>query len=171
MDKDLIQKIALDLNYPDIIDLCLSSKRMNQFVCQNEFFWINKIKKDYNYQPSLEKLNIDYPLIFEKYQFKQISKADLYRRVYIRMSSRLLDIRIETNNLEYFDSYEFYYPKWLSNEALIEILYDSFVETLTQYNITHIAPIEFDDIPYFGGLKFVLENYFSPLIKKNASKS
>ena len=47
LPKDLIMTIALEYNLPDILSTCLTSKRMRDIICDNETFWMNKVKRDY----------------------------------------------------------------------------------------------------------------------------
>jgi hypothetical protein len=49
MDKQSLILIALEMDLPDILNFCKTSKRVNDAVCKNPFFWINKMKKDYNF--------------------------------------------------------------------------------------------------------------------------
>ena len=65
---DVLAQIALDLNLPDIISLCKSSKRFNYAVCLKESFWLNK-------------LMLDYP-DFRKYNLKNTSYREIYKLIY-----------------------------------------------------------------------------------------
>ena len=47
MDNNLLRLLALDLDMPSLLNLCLSSKRMNREICENNHFWRNKLYKDY----------------------------------------------------------------------------------------------------------------------------
>ena len=47
LPKDVLALLALELNYPDIIRLCLTNSRFNQIVCQSDSFWRNKAIKEY----------------------------------------------------------------------------------------------------------------------------
>ena len=67
--KDAVQGIALNLEYPDIIKLCQSSKKMQHYVCDDKYFWMNKITKDFGYMSlSLDEIEREWPLLFRKYQ-------------------------------------------------------------------------------------------------------
>ena len=46
--KDVLFMIALDLSLPELLNWCLSSKRVNQKVCQNRDVWISKLKRDFS---------------------------------------------------------------------------------------------------------------------------
>ena len=45
--KDVLVKIALEMSLKDILNLCLTNKRFNAYICNNESFWLNKILRDY----------------------------------------------------------------------------------------------------------------------------
>jgi hypothetical protein len=45
--KEVLFQLALELNDKDIINLCLSSKRANDSICNNERFWKLKLRKEY----------------------------------------------------------------------------------------------------------------------------
>ena len=47
MDNNLLRLLALELDMPSLLNLCLSSKRLNREICQNNHFWRNKLYKDY----------------------------------------------------------------------------------------------------------------------------
>ncbi len=47
LPNDLLIKIALELDYPGIIALCATSKSMNNIICQNQIFWMNKFVKEF----------------------------------------------------------------------------------------------------------------------------
>jgi hypothetical protein len=72
LPKDLVMTIALEiLSLPDIVSMTLTSKRMRDIICDNEIFWMNKVKKDY-------------PGIFNnliKKEIKNFSWKSLYERI------------------------------------------------------------------------------------------
>jgi len=49
MDKQSLILIAMELDLPSIINFCKTSNKVNKSVCKNKFFWINKLKKDYDF--------------------------------------------------------------------------------------------------------------------------
>ena len=49
MDKQSWILIALELDLPSILKLCETNKNIKGFVCDNYYFWTNKLKKDYNF--------------------------------------------------------------------------------------------------------------------------
>ena len=47
LSKDEIFTIALMLDLPDILSFCRLSKKFNNSVCNNNYFWIKRMKQDY----------------------------------------------------------------------------------------------------------------------------
>ena len=47
LPKDLIMSITLEYDMPTILSTCLTSKRMKEVICDNETFWMNKVRRDY----------------------------------------------------------------------------------------------------------------------------
>ena len=46
--NDVITKMALGMDLTDITNLCQTSTRFNKIICKNNYFWINKLKRDFN---------------------------------------------------------------------------------------------------------------------------
>ena len=47
LSRDEMFSIALMLDLPDILSFCRISKKFNNNVCNNKFFWIRRLKQDY----------------------------------------------------------------------------------------------------------------------------
>ena len=47
MDNNVLRLLALELDMPSLLNLCLSNKRLNREICENNHFWRNKLYKDY----------------------------------------------------------------------------------------------------------------------------
>lgn len=47
LNKDVLLKLALDLDLASLVKFCKSSKRINATVCNDNMFWFNKLRKDY----------------------------------------------------------------------------------------------------------------------------
>lgn len=45
--KDIITSLALQYDLPTLLNYCQTSKRINDLTCNNNFFWILKLKKDF----------------------------------------------------------------------------------------------------------------------------
>lgn len=57
LPKDLIIIIASNMRLTDISNFCLTSKQFNQLICNNENFWIQKVKLDFkNAKPKPDNL-------------------------------------------------------------------------------------------------------------------
>lgn len=76
--KDVWVLLALELDNPSLIKLCESNSSVNKNVCGNDFFWYNKILKEYP-QPYYDEYKKKDDTIFkEKYITLQRGK-DLYQ--------------------------------------------------------------------------------------------
>jgi len=51
LSKDLIVKIAITFDLPEILNLCRTSRDFNTKVCENKDFWINKYIRDFPNRP------------------------------------------------------------------------------------------------------------------------
>ena len=65
LTRDVAIQIALELDVPDILRLCLVNKKFNAFICNNNYFWLNKIKKDFPNTQDLQKYGESYKQIYE----------------------------------------------------------------------------------------------------------
>lgn len=53
--KDILIKLALDLDLPDLLSLCRTSERFNTIVCNSDKFWKQKLWKDYKINSKISK--------------------------------------------------------------------------------------------------------------------
>ena len=62
LPKDVLIEMALDYELNDILNLCLTSNRLNSVLCDNDEFWRQKLERDYpdTYKYFIERLNIEY---------------------------------------------------------------------------------------------------------------
>ena len=83
MNRDELVLIALDLNLPDILSLCLSNSNYNRHICANNSFWQKKIYKDFGITTTSRTAKEDYQrnLMFRDEIFKASlgSISDGYR--------------------------------------------------------------------------------------------
>jgi len=49
LPKDILFKMALDLDFPEILNLCKSDEKIYEKLCkdQNSWFWVEKLKNDF----------------------------------------------------------------------------------------------------------------------------
>jgi len=47
LPKDLIVKMAISFDLPEILHLCQTSKHFNNNICENKYFWVNKYIQDF----------------------------------------------------------------------------------------------------------------------------
>lgn len=48
LPKDVIIQLALEFDLPSILSLCQTSTKLNMLICENNTFWINKLRKDFD---------------------------------------------------------------------------------------------------------------------------
>ena len=95
LPKDILIKIALYFDLSDIINLCLTSKIINERVGLNQMFWMKKLSNDYNI------FNKDIPKIYilnnGRYDYKKYY-------LYIDYIDYMLKKYPKCNDLLYFAS-------------------------------------------------------------------
>ena len=64
--KDVLNKLALDMEIEDILSLCQTSKRFNDKICNNPSFWENLLIRDFNYRESTLDPRVKYIELFEQ---------------------------------------------------------------------------------------------------------
>ena len=47
LSKDEIIQIALRLEMEHLLNYCLTSRRFNKFVCENDKYWWRRLNQDY----------------------------------------------------------------------------------------------------------------------------
>jgi len=56
LPKDALFSLALELNLPDLLRFCTSSKRINDLICRKNDIWIAKLNREFhNYNPMFRK--------------------------------------------------------------------------------------------------------------------
>jgi len=48
LNKDELFSIAIELNLPELLNFCSSSKRINEFICKRNDVWNYKLKRDFD---------------------------------------------------------------------------------------------------------------------------
>ena len=79
LQPNIIRKMALDLPYSEIINLCQLNKRFNQVICTNKLFWNNKILLDFGVN-MLQGGRV--PSSREYLSFEEVNKRDDDWKVY-----------------------------------------------------------------------------------------
>jgi hypothetical protein len=49
LDKDALFSIALQMDLPELINFCKANKYINEKICNNNYIWFNKLKKDFDF--------------------------------------------------------------------------------------------------------------------------
>lgn len=77
LPSDIIMLIAMEFDLPDILTYCKLSKRFNKTICDNNIFWMNKLRKDY--------------------PFVDIIDVKEYKNLYEYLSKRAKEINIDSD--------------------------------------------------------------------------
>jgi len=78
MERDFWVLLAMEMDLPEIINTCLTSKKIDLYICKNDFFWLHKVKKDFGLSISKSKAKIYY---FELYNLlKKYSLVELWNQ-------------------------------------------------------------------------------------------
>ena len=92
--KDILFTIALELSLPELLNWCLSSKRVNQKVCQNRNVWISKLKRDFSDEDISYFKNI-----FPSYSDQQYQ--ELYKFLYGLNKVKIFLTKLNVKNSNY----------------------------------------------------------------------
>ena len=100
LPKDVIRKIGLELNPRDVINMCLSNKRLNSIICEDTNFWRNKIYIDF---PTRIPFNIQHlsASASPKRLYEMISARSKIIELTSELYPELIDIREEWGNARF----------------------------------------------------------------------
>lgn len=133
LPSDVLIYMALNLDMPEILNLCNISDKINSILCNNERFWMNKVIKDY-------------PKIFNSNT--QFLYGKTYKEIYKQLSKEYITIDIEYN-IEYTDG--FYIQDTISLYHQIKIS--------TLVPLDEIKSMIYDIIMSFNQYIFIEGNY------------
>jgi len=97
INKDILIKLALDLDIPDLISLCRTNKSINNKICNNNNFWRIKLNKEYPNTIGLFQ-NVDYRKIYNSIINK---KKNIYYtfQIYENGTFKILDELYKENDI------------------------------------------------------------------------
>ena len=112
LPKDVLYRLALEMEYNDIVRLCQCKVEFKE-IFKNETFWYNKIRHDYpemkmsmcELRDWYNKFDLDKQIVFEKDKFKTLILDVLN---YLHFSNNLLPLfmgnfeKLDTENVEYY---------------------------------------------------------------------
>lgn len=155
---DIKRVMALNLNPPDLMNLCLTDKEFNKKVCDSNDFWRQKIK-------------IDYPYVFDYYYVRNKTTIKNPKNLYIRkfteiysMIEKFVDSEFEKKYLanQYADLMNFYKTHPEIKNDIKKTIYNSLnkfakgdINYDSMLNIVKKDIIEkYPTLRYFGTLDF-----------------
>jgi hypothetical protein len=93
LPKDILFQLSLELDLPNLLNLCKTNRLLNEKVCNNENIWLSKLNKDF---PLHNNLNIQinfknkYKLLYDLHKLR--NKLKFKRSVYELFNSEKLDL-------------------------------------------------------------------------------
>jgi len=60
LPKDVLIFLVLDMDIESITRLCRTSSVFNEKICKNNYFWLNKLQKDYNITTDINEAKDEY---------------------------------------------------------------------------------------------------------------
>ena len=84
LNKDMMVKIALELDLPDLMNLCVTDPEFRRKICDNDDMWRMKMKRDF---PNVEVRSIKdtYTLLYSKLKFvhdeTKVPMPEIYKNV------------------------------------------------------------------------------------------
>ena len=81
LDKNLLIEMSLNLNVKDLASLCRTSKRMNEFICNNNLFWRKKLDRDYDNIAGEFAIDSNFKEIYESLQKSYIFTIEYFDKV------------------------------------------------------------------------------------------
>jgi len=91
LPKDMLFKLVLELDYPDLISFC-NNPRVNQLVCKQNDIWLAKLQEDFgdDYQMLKPNFQDNYELLYKLTELKR--KLKLKEDIYTRYQSKYLNL-------------------------------------------------------------------------------
>ena len=81
LNKDELFLLAIELSIPDLLNFCLTCKRIDDLICKRPDIWYYKLKEDFpGYQILKNDPKDNYILLYELTQLKQ--KLNLEQDIY-----------------------------------------------------------------------------------------
>jgi hypothetical protein len=106
IDRNVLIQLALDLDLPDLLALCSSSKRTNQILCDNDNFWRLKLSRDYPYTQG-KFINADKEEKYFQNIYRKTKNAVIFKKDFDEFMKqndvdwqkvKYLDVNIEFSN-------------------------------------------------------------------------
>ncbi len=147
--KEIMMKIAMDMDYDDILSLCNSHPRINKFLCKNDQLWKNKFKKEFKRQLRYVEA---YKIVKDNENMKNISPS----------IKNGLDAEYNFERLKYSAQKELYHLIF----SIVDLSINQSVNNILNINENDITELNIDlndrgYAPYsdINGDQFVLELY------------
>ena len=114
--NDVLRLLALELDLPDLINMCSTNSQFKKEICDNNFFWMNKLKKEY-----------------PRTRGKVFPQAD-YRKIYLSLKNKIkkeYNIYISTENSDFENVPKFF--NYVTVEPLSDADYEIAAERFLDF--------------------------------------
>jgi len=98
LHRNIVPEIAIKLPWSDIISLCMTSKRLNTLICNNDNFWRQKMAYDYDIRHKLPEYT--WRQYYSDYHRMILYMKNVIHRLYAKKRGRLIFDDIEDKVLE-----------------------------------------------------------------------
>lgn len=123
MNKDVVMMLALELDLPDLLNLCLTDKTFNKQVCENEDFWMQKIQLDFPHVENPKRIAKTYKEAYE-----------ILHKTYINVYVKIVDA--DQNNddeVEINVGVELSFPSTWNAETIVKQGLEEFFQRISLY--------------------------------------
>ena len=161
MDKQSLILIAMELDLPSLLNFCKSGKFINDSVCKNKYFWINKLKRDYNF---VFTNNSDNPREYYKLLYKAENKPGTSLETAVSSGyTDLVDYLLKNKDIK--PAYLSYIIKETDDVDMLDILIPKLINMDPHFNIYELEEYTKDDKKLFKRYKkYVIQKYFKQLL-------
>ena len=139
LPDDILFIIALNLDLPEILELCTVSSKLNAKICSNDIFWIKRLQQDYDiyYYKLFPDREYSPKTVYEYYEIVLYTLIEDLPQIYWPLYIKLMLQKRLKDTL---------YVKLMLQKRLKDTLKDTFTDNKTYYVVYTSAGY---DITYF----------------------
>lgn len=161
MDKQSLILIAMELDLPSLLNFCKSGKFINDSVCENKYFWINKLNRDYKFVFTNKQRD---PREYYKILYKAENKPESSLETAVSLGyTDLVDYLLKNKDIK--PGYISYIIKKTNNLDMLDILIPKIINMDPYFSIYDLQEYTKDNKKLFKRYKkYVIQKYFKQLL-------
>jgi hypothetical protein len=153
LSKNELFLFAVELDYPDLVNFCLTNKKINEKICRNEEFWFYKLKKEF---PDYYKF--DYKNKTSREMFKTMTyRKEFYEGLPFMMKMFKYDPIVKDSMKKVFDEYGKYLDSKIDKFEVIKTIEKAKVDIEENFQVYLTKNIA---LKILDNLKYVTENNY-----------